>query len=107
MTIGTATIFRAPIGEDPTQRDLLFLKERHYLIIESSSSRQSRFPIVEFGNRYLALGINEGLLIDPAYTLQRANGDRILCPTIARTFTLKFPVRFFLHLRQQRLATTS
>ena len=34
LTSGTATIFRAPIGEDPTQRDLLFLKERHYLIIE-------------------------------------------------------------------------
>ena len=82
MTIGTATIFRAPIGEDPTQRDLLFLKERHYLIIESSSSRQSRFPIVEFGKRYLAIGINEGLLIDPAHPLQRADIKGILRATV-------------------------
>jgi len=54
--------------------------------------------ITDFDHQ-ISLGINEGLLIEPAYTLQRANGDRILCPTIARTFTLKFPVRFLLHLR--------
>ncbi len=34
MTIGTATVLRAPIGENPTQRHLVFLKERHHLIIE-------------------------------------------------------------------------
>jgi len=31
MAIGTTTIFRAPIRQNPTQRHLVFLKERHHI----------------------------------------------------------------------------
>ena len=97
MAIGAATILRAPIREDPTQRDFVFLKERHHLVIEQLRRCQRRFPIVELGKGHLTIGIHEGLLIDTSYALQRPNVDCILCPTIPRTLTLKLPLRLFIN----------
>ena len=69
MAVRTPPVLRAPIGSEATQRDLLLLEERHPLILKQLGSCQRRFAIVEFGTRPLALSINEGLLVDPAYAL--------------------------------------
>ena len=99
MAIGTATILRTPIREDPTQGNLVGIKERHHLVIEQIRSRQGALAVVELGKGHLTIGIDEGLLVETAYPLQRPDIERILRATIARTFALKFPMRFFFDLR--------
>lgn len=99
MVIGTATILGPAVRQNPVQWHLVGFKERDHLIIEQIRRRQGGFPIVELGEGYLTLGINEGLLINPAHALQGPDREGILRATRARTFALKLPMRFFLHLR--------
>jgi hypothetical protein len=96
VAIRTATVLRAPIGEEPPHRHSVSLKDRHPLISKSIGGCPRRLALVEFGKGPLTRGSNEGLLVDPASALQRADIDYTLCPTIARTCTLKFALRFFL-----------
>lgn len=98
MTIRTATILCAAIGQNPQKGHFVRFKEGDHLIIQQIGRRQGRFPIIEFCRCHLTLGINEGLLGEPTYALQRPDIEGILCPTIPGTFTLKLAMRFFLHL---------
>jgi hypothetical protein len=99
MPIRTPTILRPPIRENPTEGNFVFLKERDHLVIEQVGRRQRGLAILEFRERYLTIGIDESLLGDPPYALQRPTVERLLCPTLPRTFALEFPVGLFLYLR--------
>src|ERR1043165_1281325 len=48
------------------------------------------------GKTDLAVGVDEGLLVDPTHALQGADIERILGTAIAGTFAHEFSVRFFI-----------
>lgn len=99
MGVRTGAILRAPIWQNPAQRDFMGLKERADLVIEQLGGCQRRLVVIELGQAHLGVGINEGLLVNPPDALQRADVERILGPTLAWTFTLELPRGFFLPLR--------
>src|SRR5262245_52916045 len=99
MAIRTAALLRAPTGENPTQLYYAYVKERHHSVIEQIDCGQRGLAIVELGRSHLTVVSHEGLLVNAANALYRTNIERILRTTIARTFTLKLPVGFFVHLR--------
>ena len=69
MAVRTATVLRAPVGEEAAQRHLLGLKEGHDLVIEQVRRRSRGLAVIELGKGDLAIGIDEGLLLDAPYTL--------------------------------------
>jgi len=76
------------------------LKERHHLVIEQLRRSERGLAVRELGKAYLGVSINEGLLVAPAYTLERPDVERILRATLPWTFTLKFPVGFLVPCRR-------
>jgi hypothetical protein len=96
--VGTAPVLRPPIGQDTAQRECGGIKEGHHLVIEQLSGGQRGLAVVELGKGHFAVGLNEGLLIDPPDALERPDLERSLRPTIARTFALELPMGFFVHL---------
>ena len=98
MAIGTPTILRPPIGQNPAEWYFVGIKERDPLVIEEIGSGERGLAVIELGKAHLGVGIDEGLLIDPADALSRPDVECILRPTIAWTCTLKLAVGFFLDL---------
>jgi hypothetical protein len=60
------------------QLDLMLLEERHHAVIEQIRRRDRRFAIIELAEGHLGVGVDEGLLVDAAHTLEIAN--RKTCP---------------------------
>jgi hypothetical protein len=75
------------------------IKEGHHLVIEQIGGRQGRFAVIELRQGDLAIGVEEGLLIDAAYALERADVERILRATLPWTFALELPPGFLVDLR--------
>jgi len=96
VVLGISAILSPAVGKDPGERDLLLGKEGKHAVIEYVGRCQRGLPIEEFRKRHLAVGIDEGLLIDPAHTLERSHIEGILRPTITRAFAFKLPVGFLL-----------
>ena len=69
VRVGTAAVLRASIGQDAAEQDFVRITEGHHLVIEEIGGRQRRLAVVELGKGYLGVGINEGLLVNPAYAL--------------------------------------
>jgi hypothetical protein len=69
MAIGTPTILRAPIRENPAEWYFVGIKERYHLVIEQISGRQRGLPIIELGKAHFGVGIDAGLLINAAHAL--------------------------------------
>lgn len=98
MAVWTATILRAPIGQNAAQRHLVRLKERHHLVIKQIGSGEGGLTVIELGKAHLGVGSNAGLLIAAPHALQRPDVKRILRPTLPRTVALKLPMRLFVYL---------
>ena len=82
MRFRLATILRASIRQDADHAHALFGKERQHTVIEQISSRNGRLGGVELGLRPLRVSIDEGLLVNPAYALDRADVEGILTAQI-------------------------
>jgi hypothetical protein len=92
------TVLRAAIREDSIERNVVQLEERQPAIIQQFGGCDRRLPIIQLREADLAVGIDEGLLIDPADALKCADVEGVLRTTLSRTFALEFPVRFFIRL---------
>src|SRR5262249_31187250 len=68
MALGTAKL-GAPIGQHTRQPDAVFIVERYHAIIEDLGRGNRRLAIIELGKADFGIGIDHGLLIDPADTL--------------------------------------
>ena len=99
LRVGTATILRAPIGQEPAEGDLTGITDRHHLGIEQIRRRYRGVTILELSQGPLPRGIEEGLLLEPSFALQRPAVAGILPPTRAGTFACNLPVGFFLPFR--------
>ena len=72
------------------------VEERHDPIIEQICRCDRRLAIIQLGEANLGVGVDEGLLVDAANTLQIADIERILGAAIARMFALELAVRLLL-----------
>ena len=74
----------------------MLFKQRDHPVVEQIGRGQRRLAIINLGPHHLAVGIDKGLLIDPAHSLESADIESILCSTVPRTFTFEFTVSFLL-----------
>ena len=56
----------------------MLLEERQHPIIQQIGRRDRYFPVIQFGKAHFAIGIDEGLLIDAADALERADVEGVL-----------------------------
>jgi hypothetical protein len=77
----------------------MLLVEGRDAFVEPVGGGDRRLAIVELGEADLGVGVDEGLLVDAADALQRADVERILRAAIARAFALEFAVRLLVCLR--------
>ena len=61
-----AAKFGSAIGQHPAEPDTVLVVERHHPVIEDLGRGDRRLAIIELGTSDLAVGVDEGLLIDPA-----------------------------------------
>lgn len=61
----------------------MLVEERHHAVVEQVSSGDRRLTVIELGEGDLAVGVDEGLLVDPADALQRADIEGILSAAVA------------------------
>jgi hypothetical protein len=66
VAFGCPAVFRAAIREHSVQRNLVLLEERQHSVIQQLRGSQRRLPVIQLGKSDFAVGIDEGLLIDPA-----------------------------------------
>jgi len=72
------------------------LEQRDHAVIDEIGGRDRRLSIVEFGANHLAVGVGEGLLVDPPNPLHVADIERILGAAVARMLALELAVGFLL-----------
>ena len=88
-----ATVFRSAIGQDSEQRHAVLLEERQHPVIEHVGCRDRVLAVVELGKGELAVGVDEGLLVDAPDALQVADVVGVLRPEVARVLGLDHAVR--------------
>ena len=76
----SSTVLGSPIGENPQQFHTIALEHRQHSIIEQVSRGNRRLAGVELARDHLAVGIDEGFLIDSSDTLDGAAVVRVLGP---------------------------
>lgn len=99
VSFGCPAVLRAAIREHSIQGDFVMLEERQHSVIQQLGGSQRRFPVIQLGKSDFAVGIDEGLLIDPPDALERSDVEGVLRTTISGAFTLKLAMRFFVGLR--------
>ena len=65
MVLWPAAVLRSPICQDALQLDTLLIKEGNHAVIEQISCR---LVCVELDISHPAVGVDEGLLIDPTHS---------------------------------------
>src|SRR5579859_2849860 len=98
MPLGVTAIFAAAVGQYAQQPHVVVFEQRDHAVVEQIGRRDWRLTIVKLGVGDLAVGIDEGLLVDPTNTLQVANIEGVLSAAIARMLALEFAVGFLLGL---------
>jgi hypothetical protein len=88
MVLPVAAVFRAAIGEDSQKRNVMFLEEGKYAVVQQISGNKGIFSVVELGHRHFGVGIDEGLLVNPSDTFQITHIEGVLKAQVARVFRL-------------------
>ena len=94
VAVWRPTVLSPPISQHPTEWNAVLLEEGHHPSIEQIRRRQRRLAIIEFGHAYLAVGVDEGLLIDPAHAFECLHMEGILGAAVTPTLTLDFAMGF-------------
>ncbi len=91
-----AAVLGTPVGQDGQQTPPLLLEPGQHPVIEPVGGHQRLAAVIQLGEGHLAIGIDEGLLVDPPNPLERANIERILGAQLARMLGLNLALRFLL-----------
>jgi len=91
--LGGAAVFGAAVGQHPAQLEFLLVEEGHDAIVEQIGRGDRGLAVIKLGEAELAVGVDEGLLVDAPDTLQRADIEGVLRAAIAWAFALEFAVR--------------
>ena len=65
MPFGVAAVFTAAVGQHARELHVMALEQRDHAVIDEIGGRDRRLSIVELGANHLAVGVDEGLLVDP------------------------------------------
>ena len=80
VAVVRATIFGAPVGQHPLQHDAVLVVERDHPVVQQVGGGERGLAVVQLGEADLGVGVDEGLLVDPADTLERTDIERVLGP---------------------------
>ena len=80
-----------PIGQYAKQRHLVLFEEWQDPIIKDVRRRDSMLGFIAFCEGDPGIGIDEGLLVDPAHAFYISNVVRILGSQISGMFSFYFP----------------
>jgi hypothetical protein len=89
-----ATKLGAAIGQHPRQPDAMLVVERHHPFVEDFGGGDRCLTVVQLGEGDFGIGVDHGLLIDPAHPLQSPDIEGVLGTAITRAFALELAVRF-------------
>jgi hypothetical protein len=69
VPLRVAGVFGAPVGKHAQQLDSLAVEERKHAIIEEVGCGDRRLAVIEFGERDLCGGVDDGLMVDTSNPL--------------------------------------
>src|SRR4051794_168572 len=98
VSLGIAAILAAAVGQYARELYVMALEQRDHAVVYEIGRRDRRLAIVELGTNHLAVGIDEGLLVDAPDPLHIADIERVLGAAIARMLALELAMRLFLVL---------
>ena len=96
VALAVATILAAPVGQDSQQWHAVLLEERQHPVVEHVGCGDRVLAIIELDQRYLAVGVDEGLLVDAAHALEVAHVVGVLRTKVPRVLGLDLSVRLLL-----------
>lgn len=96
VMLNRATVFCTTIGQNAQQRHILLLEEGDDPVVEQLGRHQGILPVVQFDKGHFAVGIDTGLLVNPANTLDGAHIVGVLAAQIARMFSFNLTGRLAL-----------
>ncbi len=80
VPLRVAAVLTATVSQHPQEFDFMLLEQWQHPIVEQIRRRDRRLAIVQLGASNFGIGIDKGLLVDAANTLQIADIERILGP---------------------------
>ena len=99
VPLRVAAVFAAAIGQHPAERDAVLVVERQHPVIQQIGRGDRRLDVVKLGEADLGVGVDEGLLVDAAHPLQRADVEGVLGAAVTGTVAIELAVRFLVRLR--------
>src|SRR5512134_1347325 len=93
VPLRVAAVFAAAVGQHPAQRDAVLLVKRQHPVIQQIGRGDRRLDVVELGEANLGIGVDEGLLVDAAHPLQRADIKGVLGTAVAGTGAVELAMR--------------
>ncbi len=95
VMLALAAIFGAAVGENAQQRNIVPFKEREHPIVQHVGRHQRILAIVQLRKRHLSIGVDEGLLINPANAFDSADVIGILGAQVAGMRGFDLAMGFF------------
>jgi hypothetical protein len=80
MRLGGAAEFRAAVGQHAAELDVVLVEERHDAVVEQVGGGDRGLAVIQLGERHLRVGVDEGLLVDPAHPLEGADIEGVCAP---------------------------
>ena len=73
MVLTGTTVFSATVGKNPQQRNPMGLEEWQDAVVEHIGGDQRVLAVIELGLSNFGVGVDEGLLVDSAYSFEGSN----------------------------------
>src|SRR6516165_6259041 len=97
VALGAAKL-GAAIGQHARQPDRVLIVKRHHPVVEDLGRGDRRLAVIELGEGDFGIGVDHGLLIDPADPLQGADIKGVLGAAITRAFAVELAMGFLVGL---------
>src|SRR5205085_5247275 len=97
VALGAAKLGAAS-GHHARYPDVVFVVERHHPVIEDLGRGDRGLAIIQLGEGYIGIGVDEGVLIDPPHALQGADIKGVLRPARAGALAVELAERLLVGL---------
>src|SRR5512133_1984901 len=95
VALGAAKL-GAAISQHTRQPDTMLIIERHHAVVKDLGSCDRGLAIIELGEGDFGIGVDHGLLVDPADTLPGADIEGILVAAITGALAVEFAMGFLI-----------
>jgi hypothetical protein len=73
-----AAIFGAAVGQHPLEWNLVLVVEGEHAVVQQVGRSDRRLAVIKLGKPDLGIGVDEGLLVDPAHAFEVADVKGVL-----------------------------